>query len=134
MSLFLDKIIIRNNNMFEKMMKCKKAWKEFCEWIKENHGYEFRPRFMDFWLEIGHLAAYVPKKIFILSIMPFFFDENNSDIEIRSDELNCRVRVNVIDKPKTDITFIVGDRLDTLISACEEAFEIREKQLIAKIK
>lgn len=113
--------------MFENMMKYKKAGGVFCKWLYKNHGYEYREEFCDFGLEINRLTLYIPHEIFILSIMPFFFDEYGIIIENAYNlNLSSYTIGFVFENEYIDDFNNLGyeTRQEALIKACEKAFEI----------
>lgn len=95
--------------MFENMMKYEKAWDEFETWaIKHNTEIEYED------------------PLFILGVMPFFFDKKH--LYIINNERYSRLKWGgrVYDFIKDE------DREKSLIKACEKAFKIYNKRLEAQ--
>ena len=65
--------------MFENMMKYEKAWEKFSLWLNINYSYRWDCEEKEFIKRHSYLPI---DDIFILSIMPFFFDDKNIIIQI----------------------------------------------------
>jgi hypothetical protein len=123
--------------MFENMMKYKKAWKKFVEWLEEKYNCLYDNELDCFYHRYDDYYSVEIK------IMPMFFDkECEMAIEILLDT-DCDYRFIIyeiipqestlhpirkqlfLQKIKYQIPFYV----ETLKLACEKAFEILEERL-----
>jgi hypothetical protein len=120
--------------MFEKMLTYKKAWGLFCKWLKKKYcicviknNYFHIPitcRDCDF-----DNQDYEIEDDFILSIMPFFFDEYEIFMQIRRISKNNYMSVTT-DTYRNEFHFHrYKNRMAALIPASEKAFEILEDKL-----
>ena len=116
--------------MFENMMKYTKAWEMFCEWIEGKYSYEYNKEtilfFLPFhWASINYV---IPIKI-ILSIMPFFFDDNDIITTLHNKkhtEFGYKIAEYGI---KSGEIHSYENRTEALKKACEKAFELLNRHL-----
>jgi hypothetical protein len=117
--------------MFEKMMKYKKAWSEFCDWLPKNSSFNFNNRIKEF--EYGFEYTTDERDwLMILAIMYFFFFENNiiTSYEIFEDD-NKYHGIYFIDFEKHKKSYKVNDTnpIELLIFLYEKTFEIWEEKI-----
>jgi hypothetical protein len=97
--------------MFENMMKYKKAWDLFWEWLKEK-------------------KVAISTEIAILAILPFFFDEYNIYITMILDAVwTIFIVTSAVTYEKLKTNYINNERIEALQVACEKAFEILNKEV-----
>lgn len=105
--------------MFENMMKYEKAWMDFHEWVKKEHD--------ELYVKLTHPIIGYKFKSYLLSTMPFFFDEKG--IVLEPDNNSCTLYDYVNNK---EYEIEGNDRQEALTKACEKTFEIYNNQLEGK--
>jgi hypothetical protein len=112
--------------MFEKMMKYEKAFANFVRWVecRTNKPYFARNNHFYYFSDEGPILI---DELFILSVIPIFFDER-TNIELVPNKTKCRiVYTNSIGVAFLDIEDT--NRITSLKQACEKAFELYNKQI-----
>jgi hypothetical protein len=122
--------------MFEKMIIHENGWREFYKWIQSKYKNLWRQteyseqrsddkyfHYGDNWKSIKYID-----NDFILSIMPFFFDEKDIDIDTGKNRPANKHWSTIGNDDECEI-YRKDDREKALIAACEKAFEIYEEQL-----